>query len=41
MYPPFHLVVGWGYGAAVALVAALGALGGAIVAYRDRAVRLP
>ena len=40
MYPPFHLVVGWGYGAAVALVAALGALVAAIVAYRDRASRL-
>jgi hypothetical protein len=41
MYPPFHLVVGWGYGSAVALVAALGTLVAAIVAYRDRAVRLP
>jgi len=41
MYPPFHLVVGWGYGAAVALVAAIGTLGAAIVAYRDRASRLP
>jgi len=41
MYPPFHLVVGWGYGAAVALVGAIGALGAAIVAYRDRASRLP
>ena len=40
MYPPFHLVVGWGYGAAVALVAAIGTLGAAIVAYRDRASRL-
>jgi hypothetical protein len=39
MYPPFHLVVGWGYGAAVALVAAIGTLGAAIVAYRERAAR--